>query len=114
HSPMDGGASSLPEPDVAVVRGRPRDFLHAMPGRDDVLLVVEVAVTSLRVDRAKAAIYASAGVPVYWLVDVQSRRVEVYSAPDGAHYGLVEVLNDGDALPVPVVGGTLPIAQLLP
>src|SRR5690348_17305516 len=61
HSPIDGGPNSLPEPDVAVVRGSPRDLLDRHPAAADLALVVELSVTSHALDRAKATTYAAAG-----------------------------------------------------
>ena len=73
---------SEPEPDLAIVRGLARTRLGRHPRPDEVVLVVEVADTSLDRDRgAKARIYARAGIPVYWIVNVVDRQLEVYEAP---------------------------------
>ena len=75
------GRDSAPEPDIALVPGKVEDYAKKHPTRAD--LIVEVAETSLVQDRiTKAAIYARAGVPCYWIVNVRDRRVEAYSAPD--------------------------------
>jgi Uma2 family endonuclease len=75
---------SEPEPDIKVVRGERRDYVARHPGPDEVALVVEVADTSLAVDRGiKKRIYARAGMPYYWLVNLADRRLEVYSDPTG-------------------------------
>jgi Uma2 family endonuclease len=74
---------SLPEPDVAVVE--PREYLARHPDR--ALLVVEIAHSSLATDmKLKPALYASAGVPEYWVVDVGARRLEVFTEPHGDAY----------------------------
>jgi Uma2 family endonuclease len=81
------GRDSAPEPDLAVVPGKAEDYAKKHPVRAD--LIVEVAETSVVQDRiTKAAIYARAGVPCYWIVNVRDRRVEAYSAPDRwkSHY----------------------------
>lgn len=71
---------SEPEPDVAVVSGRPRDYRLAHPTM--ALLIVEVADATLRHDRKrKGSLYARAGVPEYWIVNVLDRRLEVYRDP---------------------------------
>lgn len=75
---------SEPEPDVLVVKGSARDFRNAHPGTGE--LVVEVAVSSLVLDRAKAAIYAEAGVKEYWIVCLEEKLVEVYRQPGAAGY----------------------------
>ena len=77
-------ATSEPEPDVVVARGDDRTYLDRHPGPEDVALVVEVADASLHRDRtSKKRLYAQAGIPVYWIVDLVERRVEVYTDPSG-------------------------------
>ena len=76
---------SMPEPDLAVVR--PRSYRDAGPTDDDVLLMVEVADTSLRYDRmVKLRVYARAGVPEYWIVDATAETLEIYRSPRGDSY----------------------------
>jgi Uma2 family endonuclease len=71
---------SEPEPDVAVVPGRLRDYLTAHPSRH--ALVVEVAETSLALDRLrKGGLYARAGVADYWVVNLVDEVLEVYRDP---------------------------------
>ena len=72
-------ADSEPEPDLAVVRGPRADYRTAHPATAQ--LVIEVAVSSIEIDRVKALIYAEAGVPVYWIVCPQTKQVEVYRKP---------------------------------
>ena len=115
HSPIDAGPDSLPEPDVAVIRGRPRDYLERHPRGCDVIVAVEVSVTSHAEDRAKAALYARAGIPVYWRVDVPGRRVEVHEdpTPDGV-YRLVTTKLDRDRISPPGQDVSWRVAELLP
>ena len=86
---------SEPEPDVAIVRGSIDDFCERHPVT--AALAIEIAVTSLPLDRAKAALYAEAGVEEYWIVLARERRVEVYRAPVGELY-TERTLVEGDAL----------------
>ncbi len=76
--------NSEPEPDIAIVRGTIRDFTSRHPAGRDTALIVEVADTSLRKDRYKCRVYAAAEFPVYWIVNLADRCVEVYSLPSGA------------------------------
>lgn len=79
--PLVTGHYSVPEPDVAVVPGRYEEYDQAHP--DSALLVVEVADSSLKQDRlTKSLIYAAAGIPEYWIVNVVDQQVEVYREPD--------------------------------
>jgi Uma2 family endonuclease len=77
---------SLPQPDLALLR--PRSYKREAAAAPDVLLVVEVADTSLRYDRTvKLRLYARAGIPEYWLIDASAETLEIYRAPSGDRYG---------------------------
>lgn len=100
---------SEPEPDVVLVRGADRDYPQRHPGPGDLLLVVEVADSSLRRDQGfKKAIYAKASIPLYWIVNLIDRRVEVYSDPTGAterpDYRLRKDFCDADQVPLVIEG----------
>jgi Uma2 family endonuclease len=74
---------SEPEPDLAVVAGDLRAFLQRHPGPSDIGLVIEAAESSLQTDRVdKGRIYARANVPVYWIINLVDRQIEVYSDPN--------------------------------
>jgi Uma2 family endonuclease len=111
---------SEPEPDVAVVAGGPRDYLASHPTRP--VLVVEVALTSLALDRGeKARVYARAGVADYWIVNLVDNVLEVYrgpqaspDAPYGWHYGSTTTLRRGDAVaPLALPHRSIPVSDLL-
>ena len=85
---------SEPEPDVSVVRGRKEDYLTALPQTAE--LVIEVAVSSARIDRRKIAIYADAGVREYWIVLPETRQIEVYTNLTQGHYAVQRVLAEGE------------------
>lgn len=75
---------SEPEPDVCVIRGALEDYPDRHPGPEDIALLVEVADTTLDRDRGfKKRLYAQAGIPIYWIVNLQDRQVEVYTQPSG-------------------------------
>jgi len=74
---------SVPEPDLVVARGSPDDYLDRHPRGTDVGLIIEVADSTVQRDRRKARIYARAGVPVYWIVNLGQRHIEIYSQPGG-------------------------------
>jgi Uma2 family endonuclease len=73
---------SAPEPDVVIAQGRPQDYVDHHPTPRDVALVIEVAESSLDRDWQKRGIYARAGVAVYWIVDLNADRLEVFTEPD--------------------------------
>lgn len=78
--PLEAGGS-VPEPDVAVVRMPRNQYVRRHPTGPDTALVIEVSDASVRLDRKKARIYAAAGIPVYWIINLNERQVEVHSAP---------------------------------
>jgi Uma2 family endonuclease len=91
---------SMPEPDLVLLAERPPPGRHP----SEALLVVEVAVSSHHVDRqAKADLYAKGGVPVYWLVDVPAKQVEVRTEPRPEGYLSCETYA-GSLVPTPVAG----------
>ena len=75
---------SEPEPDIAIVRGSVQDFRTQHPAT--ATLVIEVAISSVSLDREKASLYAEAGVEEYWIVLPVERRVEVYRRPQDGGY----------------------------
>lgn len=111
-----------PEPDVALVRGDRRDYLQVHPGPHDVVLVVEVADTSLARDRGiKKRLYAQAGIPIYWIVNLIVGQVEVDSDPvsigRASDYRLRRDYSPSDLIPLVLDGietGTLAARHLLP
>ena len=92
---------NAPEPDVAVVRGTEEDYAERHPGPADLPLVIEVADSSLSIDRStKQRLYANAGIPQYWLVNLPESLVEVYEHPDPAtgKYSLKTVYGPGQTI----------------
>jgi Uma2 family endonuclease len=111
------GEDEAPEPDVAVVAGPCEEHQAELPR--SALLVVEVSESSLGFDRGrKADIYARAGVPEYWVVDVKGASVEVRRDPGPAGYAATRVVRGDDAiLPLALEGRSavpLRAANLLP
>ena len=108
---------SAPQPDVKVLRGRDRDHLDRMPTTADVALVVEVTDSTLPKDRALIITYAIEEIPVYWLLNIAARRMEVYAAPVAGVYTSVAFFDAGQDVPVIFDGrdvGSIPVADLLP
>jgi Uma2 family endonuclease len=98
QDPLHCGRFSLPEPDLAVVRGRPEDHRARHPRGDEARLVIEVSRTTQRVDRAKALVYARAAVPEYWLVDVDARIVLVHREPHDDGYAVQTIVDESGRL----------------
>lgn len=108
---------STPEPDLAVLRGRPEDYPQDFPTSADMPLIVEVADTSMALDRDQAGDLAIEGVPVFLIVDLKGRRVEARNTPRNGTYERMAIFNEDDELPIVVDGrevGRVPIRDLLP
>lgn len=113
---------SEPEPDGVLVRGDEATFANHHPLPTEIGLVVEVADSSLQLDRReKRRIYAQAGIPVYWVINVADRQIEVYTDPDTSvnppAYQTRTDYKPGDQLPITLDGkavGTIPVSDLLP
>lgn len=104
---------SEPEPDIVVARHRDDFYADRHPQPQDILLVIEVADTSLAYDRsAKIPLYAACGIVESWLVDLAQREVTVYRQPAGAAYAQSQVYRAGDLLPLPGGQGTLAVDEL--
>lgn len=121
QSPISLDADSEPEPDLAVVPGRPGDYHGSHPAR--AVLVVEVAESSLDFDRSsKATLYARSAIPDYWIVNLVDEVLEVYRDPGpdpttapGWRYRSAARLGRGDSVTlVSLSGMRLSVSDLLP
>jgi Uma2 family endonuclease len=121
QNPIALDDESVPEPDVAVVRGRHADYRHAHPAR--AALIIEVAESSLAFDRKhKGSVYARAGIEDYWIVNLEDRVVEVYrepgpdlTAPFGWRYTAVTRFRPPDSVtPLAVPAAPVLVTALLP
>ncbi len=87
---------SEPEPDLSVVAGHEDDYNLFHP--TTALLVIEVAVTSVALDREKAALYAEANVQEYWIVLANDETIEVHTAPAEGRYTHHRIYARGEIL----------------
>jgi Uma2 family endonuclease len=119
--PISLGAMD-PQPDGVVLRGVDADYDAHVPIASDFGIVIEVSSSTLDLDRrAKGRLYARSGLPVYWIVNVEDRQVEVYSEPDPAAdppaYRTRADYRPGQDVPVVLDGRpatTVPVSDLLP
>jgi Uma2 family endonuclease len=99
QNPIRLGNYSEPQPDIAVLRPRGDFYSQHRPTVDDVLLIVEVADSSISYDRAvKLPLYAKAGVPEVWLAALPSEIVEVHSQPVNGKYQKIRIARRGDSI----------------
>jgi Uma2 family endonuclease len=116
--PIVASEWSKPEPDLAVVRGVVEDYDERGVTSSDVALVVDIADPSLPADRTDLTrVYAAAGIPVYWIVNLIEGQVELRFDPRPDGYHSFQVLGRGQDLPVIVAGaeaGWIAVADILP
>ena len=105
---------SEPQPDFSVLRPR-ADYQTRGPRPEDVMLAVEVSDTTLRGDRrVKLALYAAAGIPEFWIVNLEASEVEIYRSPAGDTYASVERKRPGDGATIAALPGvTIAVSQIL-
>lgn len=116
---MSHDQRSMPEPDVAVVRGRLEDFRPRPPSTSEAVLIVEVCQSTKRADyHDKLTLYAEAGAPNYWIVDFDARTIVVHSEPTTeGEFGRVETFAEGASAPVVLDGrevGRIAVKDVLP
>jgi Uma2 family endonuclease len=105
---------SEPQPDLKLLRRRPVPYKEAEATAADVLLLIEVAETSLRYDRTvKLALYAEAGVLECWVIDAATETIEVHRGPvlDG-YRAVTRVTGEGAVSPAPFPDVRLPLAEI--
>ena len=104
-------AGSMPEPDAMVVSGQRSDFDDQHP--TEAIFAVEVAVSSMVLDREKASLYAEANVSEYWIVLASEQRVEVYRQPEMGVYRQKRIYSITETLSCETVPGfQMPLADL--
>jgi Uma2 family endonuclease len=109
--------SSEPEPDVALARGDVLDYADKHPDSEDIALVVEVSDTSLQKDRKLAKTYGGAGIPVYWIINIPDRQLELFSSPVNGVYSVHQILLETESVDLVIEGrilGRIGVAELLP
>jgi Uma2 family endonuclease len=114
--PVPDGIYSEPEPDVVVTREATTAYADRHPGPADVQLIVEVADTTLRTDLLlKSRLYARAGIPEYWVFDLNGRQLHVHRDPAEGEYSSVNILAEDDHIaPISAPQSLASIVDLLP
>jgi len=104
QNPIVLSEDTEPQPDLAIRRRRAVPYKDREAYAEDVLLLIEVADTSLRYDRStKLRLYAAAGIPEYWLVDCTTESIEVFRSPDAEGYRDVSRIEGEGTLTVEAV-----------
>ncbi len=118
--PVTLNGTREPEPDIAVVRGQLADYEQRHPAAGDVAAVIEVSDSSLSYDRTtKQRLYASAGIPTYWIVNLVDNQIEVYEEPQAVQgkYTRTNEYKKGQTVTLELDSGpkaTVPVSSVLP
>lgn len=107
QAPIVLPSNSEPEPDFAILRKRDDNYRSALPNAWDVLLVIEIADSTLKYDQeVKLPLYAEAGIPNYWIFNLVENHLEAYSEPyqelqGGFGYSVKRIILPNRAIPLP-------------
>ena len=113
--PGEEGETTEPEPDLAVTREPATAYTENNPGPQDVSLVVEVADSSLNFDlNTKALLYARVGIPEYWVMDINGRRLHRHRQPTHSGYLELVVLSEAESVSPLSRSETVCVGDLLP
>ncbi len=105
--------NSEPIPDVVVLKGMPLDYALKHP--DTAELIIEISISTEKMDRAKAAIYASANVAEYWILNPTDGWIEVYTHPSNGSYTNVKMFGQLETVFAQSINGfKLCLADILP
>jgi Uma2 family endonuclease len=114
QNPVALADDTEPEPDLTVLRRRAVPYKESEPATDDVLLLIEVADSSLAYDRGtKLRLYAESGIPEYWLVDTAAEAIEVHRGPGPTGYAeMHRVSGSATVSPQAFPDITLPLGEI--
>ncbi|MCB0599063.1 MAG: Uma2 family endonuclease [Lewinellaceae bacterium] len=114
QNPIITGDLSEPEPYISILAYREDYYAEKIPGSKDVLLVIEVADTSVEYDReVKLPQYAKSGIPEFWLVNLEDQVIEVHWQPAGDGYKFRELVRSGDILDARNIKLSIPVVAIL-
>lgn len=104
-----------PEPDIAILKYRADFYAEAHPSPADTLLVIEVSDSTISLDReVKLGLYAEAGIPEVWLIDLKANAVERHTSPDNGRYHSIEIIERGGTVAsMSVKGLTAEVTDIL-
>ncbi|MEQ8470585.1 MAG: Uma2 family endonuclease [Marinoscillum sp.] len=114
QAPIVAGDMSQPEPDISILKSRDDFYATQHPRGADIYLVIEVTDTTYDFDESvKSRIYAEAGIPEFWLVDLRNDLMEIKSQPENGIYKQTQLLVAGDAYQFQLLGFQITINDLI-
>ncbi len=114
QDPIQLPNDSEPEPDLAIIKYRDDFYAAHHPYPEDILLVIEVADSSLQYDHeVKLPVYAEANIPEVWIVNLNDQRLEVYTEPKTSNYGLRRLYNPEDQVMINAINMTVNVSDFM-
>ncbi len=114
QNPIKINELNEPEPDITILRNRDDFYEDDHPTADDVLIVIEISDTTIAYDREiKLPVYAKAGIPEFWLVNLHRQELEVHNSPSLDVYKKREIIKHGDKVKLPDLGIEIDAGLLL-
>jgi Uma2 family endonuclease len=102
QDPITLSNNSEPEPDIVIARLREDNYVDSHPSPADIILVIEVADSTIKFDREiKAPLYATAGIIEYWIVNLTDDRLEIYRQPEGSIYTDIKIITPPRSINLP-------------
>lgn len=103
-----------PEPDISVLKAKADFYAESHPKGTDTLLVIEVSDSTLSYDKEiKLPLYATGGVPEYWIINLQKNEIEVHRSPEGDVYKRIQIAQQGDTIELMFNNQSIEVNQLL-
>jgi Uma2 family endonuclease len=113
QNPIALSDHSEPEPDISVLRYRADFYQRSHPQPKDIHLLIEVSDTSLDKDqKVKLPLYAAAGIPEVWIINLPEKQLEQYTEPTTDGYRLIRIYRAGDTLELDWIEGRLEMGRL--
>lgn len=114
QNPIEISNNSEPEPDIVVVKYKEDYYAEKHPQPEDVFLLIEVADSSLGYDQEiKLPLYAKAGIPEYWIINLEANRIEAYRKPGKEVYKFSEIAEVGDTIKAEFIDFTIEVKAIL-
>ncbi len=115
QDPIQLNAYLEPEPDIALLKPSSHFYAKHHPTPEDIFFLVEVAFSSATFDRTeKLTTYATAGIPEYWLIDLNLDQLEIYKSPSGNKYEKVQILNKDQVVHLEKFKVDIKVERLIP
>ena len=104
QSPVAISNKSEPEPDIIVAKYKSDTYRSGHPTSNDTYLIIEVSESTLVYDQStKAEMYANAGIPEYWIINLIDRQIEIYRQPKNGEYHFKQIISEEQAVPAAAI-----------